>query len=268
MENPAVVARKPATVLRSGTVPGASFVDDEAGGLASAGYSRPTCIGCGLRATCVPSGLPAADYHWFTSTLISCRRLRNGEPLYEAGDRLEALYAVRAGFFKTSVLSEEGGEQVTGFQMTGDILGLDGIDTGYHTGRTTALDHSEVCVISYAGLMQSTLASQPLQHCLYRILGREIVRDHSMMLLLGSMRAEERVVAFLLNLSLRMQARGYSASEFRLRMSREDVGSFLGLKLETVSRTLSGLRNRGLIDVQRRHIEIRDRDGLADLIGR
>lgn len=268
MEAPTVVARQPATVLRSGTAPGASFVDVEAGRLASASYSRPKCIACGLRATCVPSGLPAADYHWFESTLTSCRRLRSGEPLYEGGDRLKALYAVRAGFFKTSVLSEEGGEQVMGFQMTGDILGLDGINTGYHTGRTTALDHSEVCVISYANLMQSALECQALQHCVYKILGREIVRDHGMMLLLGSMHAEARVVAFLLDLSLRMQARGYSASEFLLRMSREDVGSFLGLTLETVSRTLSSLGKRGLIDVQRRHIEIRDRDGLADLIDR
>lgn len=268
MAAPAVVVRQSATDLPPGTVPGASFADVEAGGLTSARCSRPMCIACALRTSCVLSGLPGADYHWFESMLTSCRRLTSGEPLYEGGDRLEALYAVRAGFFKTSVLSEEGGEQVTGFQMTGDILGRDGINTGYHTGRTTALDHSEVCVISNANLMQSALECQALQHCVYKILGREIVRDHGMMLLLGSMRAEARVVAVLLDLSLRMQARGYSASEFLLRMSREDVGSFLGLTLETVSRTLSSLRKRGLIDAQRRHIEILDRNGLAGLIGR
>jgi CRP/FNR family transcriptional regulator len=229
---------------------------------------RGNCGGCGLRRSCLPHDLSPSERRHLEATVTSRRRARTGDVLYDAGDRLEALYAVRAGHFKTGMLTEDGREQVTGFYMAGDILGLDGIDTGYHTSRTVALNQGEVCVISYSGLMETGRESQPLQRYAHRLMGREILRSHGLMLILGTMHAEERVATFLLHLSRQMQARGYSASEFLLRMTREDIGSFLGLRLETVSRSLSKLHDQGLIDAHRRHILIRDMGGLTHLVGR
>ena len=196
------------------------------------------------------------------------RRYLRDEALYGVGDRVEAVYAIRAGFFKTSVMSEDGREQVTGFHMEGDVVGLDGLGDGHHLSRAVALDESEVCVISVAKLMQLGVENQPIQHHLYRMLSREISREQSVMTMLGGLSAEERLAAFLINLSRRLQARGHSPEDFRLPMTRQDLGSYLGLKLETVSRTLTKLHAQGLIDVQRRHIQIRRLHALAGLVGR
>lgn len=224
------------------------------------------CAECALQHGCLPPDLSASERQSLEATITSRHVLKSGELLYSAGDRLVALYAVRAGLFKTSMPLEDGREQVTGFFLTGDMLGLDGIDKGYHTSQTVALDQSEVCVISWASLQQTARESQPLQHHAHRMLGREIARDHNLMLMLGTMSANERVATFLLSFSQRMRSRGYSASEFLLRMTREEIGSFLGLRLETVSRSLSKLHEQGLIDADRRHIVIRNMDGLARVV--
>lgn len=226
------------------------------------------CAECSLRSFCLPSDLPASTHASLGAAISSRRRYTRDETLYGIGDKLEAVYAIRAGFFKTSVVSEDGREQVTGFHMEGDIVGIEGIGGGHHTSRAVALDESEVCVIPLANLMQLGLESQPIQHHLHRMLSREISRDQSVMAMLGGLSAEERLATFLINLSRRLQARNYSPSDFRLPMTREDLGSYLGLKLETVSRTLTKLHGHGLIDVQRRHIQIRRLDALAELVGR
>jgi CRP/FNR family transcriptional regulator len=178
------------------------------------------------------------------------------------------VYAVRAGFFKTSLMSEDGREQVTSFPMAGDIVGLDGIGDEHGATRAVALAESEVCVISLSSLRQLAREDPPIQHQFSRMLSREIARHQGVMAMLGSMCAEKRLAAFLLNLSRRWLARGSSPSDFQLPMTREDIGSYLGIKLETVSRALLKLHARGLIDAQRRHIEIRDLDGLAKVVGR
>jgi len=229
---------------------------------------RARCADCNLRSMCLPFGLSPSDDLRLESMVAARRRLKYGQALYRAGDRLEALYGIRGGFFKTSALFEDGREQVTGFQMPGEMLGLDGVGTDRYTCDAVALDHSEVCIIPYARLLEVGRKSEPLEHHLFKILGREIARDQSVMLLLGTMHAEERLGAFLLNLSDRLRARGYSPSEFQLRMRREEIGSYLGLTLETVSRTFSKLQQHGLVDVQRRRLRIIDADGLAKLIER
>ncbi len=194
------------------------------------------------------------------------RTVGRGESLFRAGDAFQSLYAVRTGFFKTCVSSEDGRDQVTGFQMAGELLGLDGISTDLHTCDAVALEDSQVCVIPYNTLEDVARDFTELQHQFHKIMSREIVRDHGVMLLLGSMRAEERLAAFLLNLTQRLQARGFSGSALILRMTREEIGSYLGLKLETVSRTFSKFQDDGILEVKQRQIRIIDQDKLQSLV--
>ena len=182
------------------------------------------------------------------------------------GDAFEAIYAIKMGFFKTDILLEDGRDQVTGFQMAGEILGMDGIGTDLHTCNSIALEDSEICIIPFVQLEQLSREVQALQRHFHKVMSREIVRDHGVMMLLGTMRAEERLAAFLLNLSQRFTARGYSPQEFHLRMTREEIGSYLGLKLETVSRAFSRFQDDGLISVHQKHIRILDGGGLKRLL--
>jgi CRP/FNR family transcriptional regulator len=162
--------------------------------------------------------------------------------------------------------TEDGRDQVTGFQMAGEIIGLDGIVNEQHTCDATALEDAEVCVMPFDRIEDISREVGALQKHVHRIMSREIVREHSVMLLLGGMRAEERLAAFLLNLVQRLQARGFSSHELILRMTREEIGSYLGMKLETVSRTFSRFADEGLIEVKQRHIHILDDQALKRLV--
>jgi CRP/FNR family transcriptional regulator len=227
---------------------------------------KVACSGCNLRELCLPVGLSAPQLEAL-DTLVGTRHgVARGETLFRSGDAFTALFAVRTGFFKTCVSAEDGRDQVTGFQMAGELLGLDGISTDRHAVDAVALEDSQVCVIPYGRLEELSREFTDLQHQFHKIMSREIVRDHGVMLLLGSMRAEERLAAFLLNLTQRLQARGFSASSLVLRMTREEIGSYLGLKLETVSRTFSRFQDEGLLEVKQRDIRIRDQAGLQKLV--
>ena len=200
--------------------------------------------------------------------MVSAKQtFKRGAYLYRAGEHFQSIYAVRTGFFKTATLLNDGREQVTGFHMMGEIIGMDAISTDIHPCDAIALEDSEICEIHFSQLEQLSRNIPTLQRHLHRILSREIVRDHGIMLLLGSMKAEERLAAFLLNLSQRFAARGYSSSSFNLRMTREEIGSYLGLKLETVSRTFSKFQKDGLINVQNKYIELRDLVALKAILG-
>lgn len=220
------------------------------------------CTSCGLRAICLPCGLRSEDMVELDGVVYSRRRVARGETLYRTGDPFHALYAIRTGFFKSFVLTDDGRTQVTGFQMPGDMIGLDGIEDDRHQQQVESLENAEVCVIPYAELERSAAQMPRLQRGLNRMMSREIVREQGLMLLLGTMRADARVAAFLLNLSQRFAARGYSSREFNLRMSREEMGSYLGLKLETVSRAISRFQQKKLICAQHRYIRLEDVDGL------
>jgi CRP/FNR family transcriptional regulator len=215
------------------------------------------CSSCNLRELCLPCGLGAAEQQRLGDLVYTRKRMKRGDTLFRAGTGFESLYAVRSGFFKSSVVLEDGRDQVTGFHMAGEVVGMDGIGTGQHTADFVALEDSEVCVIPYAHLEEPTLQRQ-----LHKVMSRELVRDQGVMMLLGTMRAEERLAAFLLNLSQRFVARGFSPSEFHLRMTRDEIGSYLGLSLETVSRLFSRFHDEGLIAVQQKHIRILDVAGL------
>jgi CRP/FNR family transcriptional regulator, anaerobic regulatory protein len=225
------------------------------------------CSSCNLREICLPVGLTQAELEHIDRRLVAGRRkVARGETLFRAGDRFDAVFAVWTGFFKTCVASKDGRDQVTGFQMGGELVGLDGIGTRRHEVDAVALEDSQVCVIAYDELEALAREVVSLQQQFHRIMSREIVRDHGVMLLLGSMHAEERVAAFLLNLTHRLRVRGFSASSVLLRMSREEIGSFLGLKLETVSRTFSKFQANGLLFVRQRQIQITDPVGLQQLL--
>jgi CRP/FNR family transcriptional regulator, anaerobic regulatory protein len=227
---------------------------------------KVACASCNLRELCLPVGMSNDQLERLDALVATRRTVGRGDALFRAGDAFTSLYAVRTGFFKTCVSSEDGRDQVTGFQMAGELIGLDGISTDRHTCDAVALEDSQVCVIPYHQLEDLSRELSDLQRHFHRIMSREIVRDHGVMLLLGSMRAEERLAAFLLNLTQRLRTRGFSSHSLILRMTREEIGSYLGLKLETVSRAFSRFQDDGILQVKQRHIEILDAEALQKLV--
>lgn len=232
----------------------------------SVSHLKVACSNCNLRELCLPLGMSLADMEKVEELVATRRKIRRGESLFRAGDKFDSLHAIRLGFLKSTVISTDGREQVTGFHMAGELVGLDGISGEAHTCDMVALEDAEVCVIPYHRLEDVASAVPVLRTHLHKVMSREIVREHSVMLLLGSMHAEERLAAFLLNLSQRFEARGYSRTEFVLRMTRAEIGSYLGLKLETVSRVLSRFAQDGLIEVNQKHVHITNPEGLRGVV--
>jgi CRP/FNR family transcriptional regulator, anaerobic regulatory protein len=227
---------------------------------------KVACSNCNLRELCMPVGLDNADLEKIDEVVATRKKIAKGETLFRNGDAFTSLYAIRTGFFKTSISAEDGRDQVTGFQMAGEIMGLDGIVSEHHTCDAIALEDAEVCVMPFDRIEELSREVKALQTHVHKIMSREIVREHGVMLLLGSMRAEERLAAFLLNLVQRLHARGFSQSELVLRMTREEIGSYLGLKLETVSRTFSKFVEDGIVEVKQRHVRILDTNALRTLV--
>ncbi|OOG51649.1 fumarate/nitrate reduction transcriptional regulator Fnr [Polaromonas sp. C04] len=219
---------------------------------------KVACSNCNLRELCMPLDLNAEELRRIDELVTTRRKVKRGATLFHNGEKFNALYAIRTGFFKTCVAAEDGRDQVTGFQMAGEVVGLDGIVNDHHTCNAVALEDAEVCVMPFERIEELSREVNALQRHVHKIMSREIVREHGVMLLLGSMRAEERLAAFLLNLAQRLHARGFSPSELVLRMTREEIGSYLGLKLETVSRTFSKFAEDGIVEVRQRHIRILD----------
>ena len=211
-------------------------------------------------------GLSPAELLRVDELVTTRRMVKRGASLFFNGEPFTALFAIRTGFFKTSVATEDGRDQVTGFQMAGEIMGLDGIVNDRHTCDAIALEDAEVCVLPFDRIEEISREINALQSHVHKIMSREIVREHGVMLLLGSMRAEERLAAFLLNLVQRLQTRGFSSSALVLRMTREEIGSYLGMKLETVSRTFSKFSEDNIIEVKQRQIHIKDADALKLIV--
>ena len=214
----------------------------------------------------MPLGLNESEMERVDEVVATRRKVPRGDNLFRNGDKFNALYAIRTGFFKTRISAEDGRDQVTGFQMAGEIIGLDGIVSDHHTCDAVALEDAEVCVMPFDRIEELSREITSLQRHVHKIMSREIVRENGVMLLLGSMRAEERLAAFLLNLVQRLHARGFSQSELILRMTREEIGSYLGLKLETVSRTFSKFVEDGVVEVKQRHVRILNADALKLIV--
>jgi CRP/FNR family transcriptional regulator len=225
------------------------------------------CSRCDIRELCLPVGLDAAALRQLDHVITTRRRVRRGEALFHTDDPFAALFAVRVGTLKISVRSADGREQITGYQMSGDLVGLDGIASGHHQCNAIALEDSEACVMPFERLAEIARDVAPLQRTLHRFLSREIGRDQQLMLALGRLGAEERLAAFLLNLGERHRARGFASREFVLRMTRAEIGNYLGLTLETVSRLFSQLQRDGLLQVDGRLIRTLDLEGLRKRAG-
>ena len=201
----------------------------------------PACSTCKLRGVCMSVGLEADAMTDLEEIVTPAVRVAKGETLYRSGGRFTGLYAIRLGSFKTVLLADDGQEQVAGYHMPGEILGADGIGAGLHDSEAVALEDSEVCAISFDSLQELAREQQAVQQNLH-------------------------LAAFLVDLSERYRVRGYSSSEFVLRMTREEIGSYLGLKLETVSRLLSRFQREGLLQVQGRVVKLLDLTTLRQLV--
>ncbi|RQO36388.1 transcriptional regulator [Herminiimonas sp. KBW02] len=219
---------------------------------------RASCSTCSMHQLCLPMGLGENDMDRLDKIIGRRRKVARDDYLYRMGDAFTNLYAVRVGHFKTCQINAGGEQQITGFQMTGELLGMDAISTDRHHCNAVALEDSEVCEIPFPRLEELFSTMPTLLRHFHRMMSQEITREQSVMLLLGNMRAEQRFAAFLVNLASRYTTRGYSSTNFQLRMSREDIGNYLGLTIESISRLLSKFKKQGLLKVNNREIELLD----------
>ncbi len=224
--------------------------------VSSPAHLKAACSSCSLQELCLPVGLSRTEIDRLDSIISMRQSAKRGTSLYRIGDPFRNLYAVRAGAFKTVDLSEDGSQKITGFYLSGEILGLDAISTDRQNFGAIALEDSEVCVVPFERLEELLREIPALQHHFHKIMSRDIMRDQGLMLLLAGMKADARLSAFLIGLSQRFANLGYSALRFRLRMTREEIGSYLGLTLETVSRLFSRFSDEGLIRIDRREVAI------------
>jgi CRP/FNR family transcriptional regulator len=261
--DPRLSAMTIAAIVLHATPPGRVSRPSLNGAGDDAGHEPVRCTSCALQHRCLPSGLQGEALAAFSQAVYTQRGLAPGEALYHSGDEFTSIYAVRTGFLKSTVGLADGRDQVTGFHMPGEVIGMDGIGAERHSTDVIALEESDVCVIPYARLEEARMQRQ-----LHKAMSRELVNDHGAMLLLGTMRAEERLAAFLLDLSDRFVHSGLPARDFQLCMSREEIGSYLGLRFETVSRLFSRFHDEGLVTVRQRHLKIRDTAGLKALMGK
>lgn len=234
---------------------------------AAQGRPAVSCSGCCLKNVCLPCAVPESELSSIDQLISTKRKVARGATLNRTGDRFEALHAVHSGSFKTVGGSRHGEEKVTGFHLPGELMGLDAINSAQHGYDTVALEDSEVCVFPFAQLEAAALTLPALQHQLFRAMSSDISRDHGLMLLLGAMSAEQRLAAFLLSLSRRYQRLGYAADRFVLRMTREEIGSYLGLTIETVSRLITRFQREGLLAVRQRDVELKNVGALREMVG-
>lgn len=225
----------------------------------------PSCSACHLRDLCVPAGLGSAELSRLDLLVASRQQVSRGEALFRATDAFHAVFAIAAGSFKTSLPMPTGDGQITGFHMAGDLLGLTGIADGVMACDAIALEDAQVCVIDFDQLEALSRESAALQRRFHRFMSAALVHDQTMMQLLASGRAGERVAAFLVQLSRRQQSLGLSAELLELRMSREELANFLGLRIETISRCLSQLQRDGVIDVRGRRVRVLSAERLREL---
>ncbi len=227
---------------------------------------RTQCANCSMHELCLPMGLDNQEMHLLDNIITRRKRILKNEHLYRMGDRFQNLYAVRVGHFKTVHTDASGSEQVTGFHMAGELLGFDAISADRHQCNAVALEDGEVCEVPFDRLEDLFRDIPGLQRHFHRMMSQEITREQSVMLLLGNMRAEQRLAAFLVNLSGRYAQRGYSSRAFQLRMTREEIGSYLGLTVESISRLLTRFRKNGWISVEHKEITLQNIEALKGLM--
>lgn len=230
-------------------------------------HSNPSvsCGDCRLNAICLPISLHVDDIDKLDRIVQRGRPLQKGDHLYRAGEAFSAVYAVRAGTIKAVSVTDDGLEQVTGFYLPGEIIGMDGIGHNQHTNSAIALETSSVCEIPFHRLEDLSREVPTLQRHFFQLMSKEITQDQQLITLLSKNSAEERIASLLLSISSRYHQRGLSATVFLLPMSRSDIGNYLGLTIETVSRVLSRFQKQEIIRVDKREIDIVDMNKLKGL---
>lgn len=235
---------------------------------ASAITGKVACARCCLRELCVPEGFSPCDVNIMRSLVRDQHlKLKPGEQLFRAGERFDRLFAVASGSFKTYLITRDGRERVSGFNFAGDLMGLDALAIGYHVSHAVALEHSVVCVLPFRKIEETADRIPLVRRQFQRMLSREILRSQELTVLLGNLSSEARLAAFLLNLSQRFADRGFSGTCFRLPMSRPDIGRYLALTSETVSRLFTRLEAAGVIQVRGKVVEIAQPQELETLVG-
>jgi len=211
-------------------------------------------------------GLSSDDIEQLDGIVRRARPLHRGDYLFRKGERFRSLFVVKTGSVKTFAPGEDGGEQVLGFHLPGELIGLDAIEKEVHACSAKVLETSAICEVPYHRLTDLSSSIPSLQHQLYRILSKEIRQDIEMLLLLGKRSADERLAAFLLSISKRLGKRGLSPTDFYLSMSRHDIGNYLSLAVETVSRLFTRLQEEGLLKVDRKHVELLDLKAIEAIV--
>lgn len=225
------------------------------------------CQNCSISQLCLPYTLDESSLSRLDSIIERKRPYQRGDVLYRAGEALNSLFAVRSGSFKTFTLNDNGDMQITAFHLPGDLIGFDAISDGNHQGYSEALETSMVCEIPYDNLEDLSGQVPALRRQMMKLMSDELISDKRMLTLINTRTAEQRLAAFLIELSSRFRARGLSSKQFRLSMTRGEIGNYLGLTVETVSRLLSRFQKSDLIHVQGRALDILNMDALCDLAG-
>ena len=228
---------------------------------------KVACRDCSLFQLCLPVGLDEPDLALLDRLIKKRHVLKRGEHLFRPGDPFVFVYAVKSGSIKTYTPIRDGADQTTGFHLPGELLGLDAINTEIHQCGAIALETSSVCELPLHRLEELGSVMTSVQRQLLRILSKQILHDQTLQVLLAKRSAEERLAAFLLSLSNRYKRRGFSAAEFNLSMSRQDIASYLGMAEETVSRLFSRFQEQGLIEAMRKHVHLLDLPRLESLVG-
>lgn len=227
---------------------------------------KVACKNCSLSTLCLPMGLTPDDVDRLDAIVKRNRPLQRGDHVFRTDDGFRSLYVVKTGSVKTYTQCADGSEQVVGFHLPGEILGLDAIESLKHGCSARVLETSAICELPFDRLSELSGTMPSLQHQMFRLLSKEIGQDTEMLALLGKSTAEERLASFLVSLSNRFKRRGFSATDFFLSMSRQEIGSYLGLALETVSRLFTRFQDENLLKVERKHVQILDLEGLQALI--
>ncbi len=214
------------------------------------------CANCRLSTLCLPISLQLDDISKLEEIIQRGRPLQKADHVYHAGDAFKAVYAIRSGAVKTINITQDGTEQITGFYLPGEIIGMDGLANNTHTNAAIALETSAVCEIPFDRLEELSTQLPSLQRRFFQLMSKEITNEQQLITLLSKNSAEERISALLLSISIRNHSRGLSANEFYLPMSRSDMGNYLGLTIETVSRVLGRLSKQGVITLDKKHVKI------------
>lgn len=228
---------------------------------------KQVCSNCNLHQLCLPMGIDMEDVERLDTIVKRRRPLPRGGYVFHLGDEFIALYAIRSGSVKTYTITEDGSEQITGFHLPGEIIGLDAINTSRHPCGARALETTSICEMPFNRLEELATTVPGVGRQLLRVMSREINAENELLTLLGKKSAEERLAALLLSLSMRYKARGFSSREYHLSMSRHDIGNYLGLAVETVSRLFTRFQQQGLIHVRNKYIQLIEIEQLQQLAG-